>query len=274
MTPGSAKNISELMARNIKDVLQEYPSVGAVLTAADIGCVTCAVGTCKMADVVTIHNLTPEQERDLFARISAAAFPGQPVELPRPRQDGPTRAAAPRKLSPPVVELMDEHKYIKRVIALIPALAARFAAGIAEVDKRTALQIVDFVRNFADRYHHAKEEDLLFKQFDEGADIIQAMYTEHETGRAHIRAAVEAMERGDARTAREQLTAYGALLSEHIRKEDEILYPWMDRGLSDSQIGQLFGKFRDVEVRFENRPAQYRALVLELEARLQQPAGV
>ena len=31
----------------------------------------------------------------------------------------------------------------------------------------------------------------------------------------------------------------GELLTEHIRKEDEILYPWMEQQLSDGQIGRL-----------------------------------
>ena len=44
----------------------------------------------------------------------------------------------------------------------------------------------------------------------------------------------------------EHLRAYGALLTEHIRKEDEVLYPWMDRELSTAQVGELFSRFAAV----------------------------
>ena len=62
------------------------------------------------------------------------------------------------------------------------------------------------------------------------------------------------------------LADYGALLTEHIRKEDEILYPWMDRSLSDSQIGKLYASFRDVDARFGECPAQDRATITRLES--------
>jgi len=41
------------------------------------------------------------------------------------------------------------------------------------------------------------------------------------------------------------MTAYAKLLTEHIKKEDEILYPWIDRSLTTTQVGELFQKFSD-----------------------------
>jgi len=43
---------------------------------------------------------------------------------------------------------------------------------------------------------------------------------------------------------RGHLTATGSSYG-HIRKEDEILYPWMDRNLSTAQVGALFSKFAE-----------------------------
>lgn len=258
-----------LLGRHIKDVIGEYPAVGATLAAAGIGCAACSVGTCRLKDVVGIHGLSEAQEQHLFTRIAAIVFPGQTVSLPRLDRAVAAPAAVPARWSPPFRELVEEHTVIKRVLALIPVISDRIADGLTEADKQVIAAVINFVRNFADRYHHAKEEDLLFRHFDGQADILKAMVSEHEIGRGHIRATEEALVRNDAATARLRLTAYGHLLTEHIRKEDEILYPWMDRELKDAQIGQLFAAFREVDGQFGDRPAHYRAWVASMETKQQ-----
>ena len=257
-------SMKDLLERNIKDVIADYPAAGNVLQSFSIACVTCHVGTCKLKDVVSIHSLTVEQEQDLFRQIAGVVFPGQNVELPKLERKAPS-AGKKAQMSPPVRELVDEHTYIKRVIALIPRLAKSLGPRLSDSQKKTLLEVIDFIRNYADRFHHAKEEDILFKFFDETSDIISSMYKEHEIGRAHIRAVAEGIEKGDSAAIVEHLPAYGELLKEHIRKEDEILYPWMDGQLTDSQVGQMFSKFRSVDEQFGNKPGDYRRWVGELE---------
>jgi hemerythrin-like domain-containing protein len=57
---------------------------------------------------------------------------------------------------------------------------------------------------------------------------------------------VKGMQENDAPAVAEHLKAYGELLAGHIKKEDEILYPWMDRQLTTTQIGELFSRFAAV----------------------------
>lgn len=257
--------MADLLRHNIKDIIAEYPAVGDALGHYDIGCVTCSVGTCQLKDIISIHNLSPDQERALFGEIAQIIFPGEAVELPKTEP----KLAIPvgnRKLSPPIQELIAEHKTIKRVIALIPGITANLKVPITVEQKQLIAGVIDFIRHYADRFHHAKEEDILFKYFDESSDILSIMLKEHEIGRAHVRAVAEALERGDATAIKDHLTAYGALLSEHVRKEDEILYPWMDRELADAQIGQLYAAFRAVEERFGAQPARYQAKVVQWES--------
>lgn len=240
------ESMADVLAMYIKDVIAAYPGVGGVLSRAGIGCVTCSVGTCLLRDVVSIHQLTKAQEQLLFAGIAAEIFPGRAVELPRTERK-PTGPARPARLSPPIQALVDEHTRIKRVLAVIDALAGPLSRGLDGTGRQAAGWILEFVRGYADRYHHAKEEDILFKFFDGGSDILTVMCKEHNIGRGYVRSAVEAVERGDAAGVVQHLTAYAALLREHIRKEDEILYPWMNRELSDSQVGRLFAAFRQVD---------------------------
>jgi hemerythrin-like domain-containing protein len=63
--------------------------------------------------------------------------------------------------------------------------------------------------------------------------------------------------------------AYRQLLSEHIKKEDEILYPWMDRILTTRQIGELFAKFSEVDNQMGFSPEKYEHFVAKLEKQFQ-----
>lgn len=65
----------------------------------------------------------------------------------------------------------------------------------------------------------------------------------------------------------EHLNLYHELLSEHIKKEDEILYLWMDRNLSIKQVGELFSKFNEIDEQFGDAPVKYEQFISELEER-------
>ena len=161
-------------------------------------------------------------------------------------------------------KLVDEHVLIKRWLALIPAVVKNLDLESDE-GRQLILDGIDLIRSYADRYHHAKEEDILFKYFDEKSEILQVMYEDHTTGRGHVKAMLEALDRRDKATLGEHLLAYRELLTGHIKKEDEILYPWMDRNLSTSQVGELFAKFSEVDEKMGFSPDKYEQFVVKLE---------
>ena len=57
--------------------------------------------------------------------------------------------------------MVDEHQLILRVITLVERNTALMEQGRFR-DWQFFLDAVDFIRNYADRFHHAKEEDALF----------------------------------------------------------------------------------------------------------------
>jgi hemerythrin-like domain-containing protein len=163
-------------------------------------------------------------------------------------------------------ELMDEHQLILKYLDLMERYIEFSQTNRSEnllLDK--AQDFISFIQRFADSYHHAKEEDILFKYFDENSEILQVMYEDHTTGRGHVKAMLEALERNDQTTLGEHLMAYRELLTEHIKKEDEILFPWMDRNLSTSQVDELFSKFNDVDQQMGFSPEKYEVFVQKLE---------
>ena len=245
--PGRAREVrpmAEILNRSIKDVIAEHPGVGDVLNEFGIACTACTVGTCALKDIVLYHEVPEARKAEMWARIGRAA--GNGALTPPAAAAHTVKPVSATGFSPPLQRLVDEHVLIKRLLARIPDLIAAMDLETPE-GRNHVFAAVDFIRNFADRYHHAKEEDILFKFFDETRDIIRVMHADHRAARAHVMAICEAVERRDAAAAARNLGAYRELLSEHIRKEDDVLYPWMDRELGDREVGELFQAFHRVD---------------------------
>ncbi|MDG5816234.1 hemerythrin domain-containing protein [Chitinispirillales bacterium ANBcel5] len=253
----------DIINTNIIDLIKKYPPIEQHLAAFEIGCVTCSLGTCKLGDVVEIHNLSVAQEKELMSKIAKTVFPGQEVELPVSERK---QSSTDKSIIPPVRELIDEHRVIKRLIAVIPSITEK-AILEQESDYQLYKEILTFIADYADGFHHAKEEKILFDYFDKDSDIITSFLKEHETGRSYVRNAREALESADLATLRENLIGYATLLKEHIQKEDEILFPWMNRSLSDNQVGMLFSRFGNTNKEYQTIAAEQKKVIDELENR-------
>jgi len=157
----------------------------------------------------------------------------------------------------PTAVLMQEHRVIEQVLDCLARIAddCQASGRLAAAD---AAEVIDFLRNFADRCHHGKEEAQLFPMMeargypaDQGPTAV--MRQEHVEGRARIRgmdAVVDAAGGGDAaacRTFVDHARAYVALLREHIQKEDHCLFPMADQALTEADRQELQERFRRVE---------------------------
>jgi len=173
--------------------------------------------------------------------------------------------------------LVSEHRLILRMLAILEQKAEQTACGNYR-DYRFYLEAVDFIRNYADRFHHAKEEDVLFEALvDNGMpranSPVAAMLMEHDQGRAFVKgmeaAASEALagELGrDQEIARNAL-GYLSLLREHIAKEDDILYPLAERVIPEGARDAVIAGYRRAEERTPARfEESYRKMVEEYEA--------
>ena len=133
-------------------------------------------------------------------------------------------------LDSPTEVLKHEHRVIERVLAVIERLAEKPGIGSKEAWEKA----IDFIRNFADKCHHLKEEQLLFPALEEhgiprDGGPVGMMLLEHEEGRALVRAMAEALPHAAVdpkmeTVLKQNARAYLRLLREHIQKEDEILF--------------------------------------------------
>ena len=154
-------------------------------------------------------------------------------------------------------ELRTEHRAIERMLAILETAAQRLEHG-ERVRPEVFRQSVDFVRNFADRCHHAKEEENLFPRLEargvprQGGPI-GVMLFEHDEGRAFVGAIAGAIDVYDrdgqaaAQAIAENARGYVDLLRAHIAKEDNVLFPMADRVLSAADQAELEQRFEQIE---------------------------
>jgi hemerythrin-like domain-containing protein len=153
--------------------------------------------------------------------------------------------------------LKHEHKIILLVLEAAEH-EVRLIHDTGKVHADRVEKMLDFFRNFADRCHHAKEENLLFmKMRDKGIPgengPIAVMLKEHAEGRKRLKAVSDALPQareGDASAigiVKDNLSAYIELLRNHIKKEDNILYPMADQLFTFEDQKSLSDAFDKVE---------------------------
>jgi hemerythrin-like domain-containing protein len=234
----------------IKSVITEFPKIGTILNDYEIGCVTCSVGTCLLKDIIEIHNVPKHIEAEMMKKIEAV-LNGEDASTAEIKEDIGMQVQREIVYSEPIQKLVDEHTLIKRLLALVPNLCDRVNADL-EGNREVILQSVEFIKQFADKFHHAKEEDILFAYAKGNIDIINVMLEDHKKGRYYVKSVLLGLETGDAAYVSYSLKHYRELLTEHIKKEDEILYPWIEKGMTPEQIAELEVKFDKTDLEFGN----------------------
>jgi hemerythrin-like domain-containing protein len=167
--------------------------------------------------------------------------------------------------------MVDEHQLILRMIALVEHNTALLREGKFR-NWQFYLDAVDFIRNYADRFHHAKEEDVLFVELirngmPEKQSPIEAMQMEHDQGRAHVKAMEEAAQKaldgegGQIAIIAEHATGYAALLRGHIEKENDILYPLAERVLPEGVRSGMLAAYETAGVKTPGLEEKYLQMV-------------
>jgi len=156
----------------------------------------------------------------------------------------------------PTQVLMAEHELILQALDALEKKVAAVQAGAAP-DRAYFDRAVSFLRGFADKCHHGKEENLLFKRMTERGFPVQGgpiavMLSEHEAGRAFIRGIAEGAAKlgADPAAARqivENARGYIDLLRAHIGKENNVLFPMADRALGAEDQAYLAKEFERFE---------------------------
>lgn len=144
--------------------------------------------------------------------------------------------------------LSAEHRLIEQGLACLK-VASEQAVERGALDLLVADKVLGFLREFADRFHHAKEEDLLFpllerRGFSPELGPTAVMRQEHTVARERLRRMElllpdAAATPAGARAFHEEACRYVDLLREHIHKEDHCLFSMADGYLNEQDQEEL-----------------------------------
>jgi hemerythrin-like domain-containing protein len=154
-------------------------------------------------------------------------------------------------------ELMKEHEGIMLMLSAMQKVADDIDKGLT-LDTEHLEKIVEFLRVFADKCHHGKEEGILFPElvkngFSNESGPIAVMLDEHRLGRGFIKKLSEDLQAYSAGSKEAlpliaaDMKQYVDLLTTHIQKENMILFPMADRALSEEVQNQLYEQYEKLE---------------------------
>jgi hemerythrin-like domain-containing protein len=170
--------------------------------------------------------------------------------------------------------LMIEHRLIEKMFELV-------RKEIRQIEERQQADpifidtTVDFIRTYADRTHHGKEEDILFRDLEKkdiaelDKKIMQELIDEHKYGRKTVKQLVEAKERylqGQTDALQVILDKLNVLVNfypEHIEKEDKVFFPSSERYFSQEEQDAMLEEFWEFDKEMIHE--KYRSLVKQLQ---------
>jgi hemerythrin-like domain-containing protein len=173
-------------------------------------------------------------------------------------------------------DLMKEHQLILKYIDLMERYAEFDLKDlIAPILFENANCFIQFIHEFADHFHHAKEEDILFRYLEfpgvlTHCNPVPQMLFEHSKAREFVRNMENAIQTKEINELTVNAGEYARLLKEHIYKEDNILYPMAERGLSDEAKSSLLKEYIETDNRLNSHAIwlKYEILCTELEQQL------
>ena len=154
--------------------------------------------------------------------------------------------------------LMIEHRLIERMLSLIQDTLTQIKST-HRVDPLFVDAAVDFIRMYADRTHHGKEEDILFRDLrqrslsDEDRQIMNELIEEHLLARQTTKELVEANTRyrnGDASALADIVARLRTLVEfypKHIEKEDRVFFPAARAYFTEEEDQALLAEFREFD---------------------------
>jgi hemerythrin-like domain-containing protein len=150
--------------------------------------------------------------------------------------------------------LMIEHRLIERMISIIKNVLVQIESTQI-VDPVFVDTVVDFIRTYADRTHHGKEEDILFRDLSkrdlstDDQQVMKDLIEEHIFGRQTTQALVEANARyrnGQKSVLpeiAEKLRTIVEFYPKHIEKEDKIFFPASLAYFTDEEDQSMLAEF-------------------------------
>jgi len=165
----------------------------------------------------------------------------------------------------PTEILSEEHQNILKIIDALTKECNALESG-SSLDKLFFEKAIDFIKNYADKFHHAKEENILFVELCKDTvqmhcNPVEQMLYEHDLGRNFVKGIEDGLKDSNKEKIITNARGYAELLKDHIFKEDNILYPMANDALNKKTQQKMLKEFRQIETKRGKDKEKYLAFV-------------
>ena len=154
-------------------------------------------------------------------------------------------------MNDPIQIMLDEHETISRAEHVVESLNQYWETSEDDFKKRM-VSLIKFFREYSDKYHHYKEEQVLFPVLENLADfatnsIVAELNEHHDIFRGYTASIEDALEEKKFEQAYKILTRYIDELLDHIAVENDELFVMTESLLSESELESMYFKFKDID---------------------------
>jgi hemerythrin-like domain-containing protein len=150
-------------------------------------------------------------------------------------------------------QLRQEHQTLRTALAVLAAMCDRDSRG-QEVPLEHFEQALELLEDYVDVGHHGREEELLFPALAETdaarpGGPVGPLTAEHKLARQYIKTMhkllrkVARRHRGARKQFAEHVALYANLMEKHIRTEEEVLFPMVERLLGQTRKDEISEAF-------------------------------
>ena len=137
-----------------------------------------------------------------------------------------------------------EHEVILEGIQLATSLDKSWEKSPEEYESNLKW-LIAFFKEYADRYHHYKEEEILFPAMMKTNQpsiivVVEELLEHHEDFRDLVKEIYSDVEAKNYVQAQDKVNAYCHDLIDHIAAENEELFPMADTLLNDDDLEKLY----------------------------------
>jgi hemerythrin-like domain-containing protein len=154
--------------------------------------------------------------------------------------------------------LMTEHRLIEKMLLVVKQKVSE-AGKNNHIDGVFVDTMVDFIKVYADRTHHGKEEEILFKELvkkkmnQQDTTMLEELINDHKQARNKVKSIVEAKDKylqGDTKSLETILHTMKWLIDFypiHILKEDKEFFPNTEAYFSKEELDRMLEDFREFD---------------------------
>jgi len=154
-------------------------------------------------------------------------------------------------------DLEHEHRVIEQVVLALEGMAEQLEAGRG-LSRERAERALEVLQSFADKCHHGKEEQHLFKTLEargvpRDTGLVAELLHEHGEARRHVRTMARALvgacenDPQDGPLFALHARGYVRVIRPHIEKEDTVLFPMADETLTPEDDAKVMEGYEAIE---------------------------